>query len=193
MAKATIWREGRIIFDNDTLANAVSEVKLYRQKSRCYRLASSIYYAEYIHRGHSGYFVETVTAFRSRRYRKLMTEILLDARALKASGRISPGDRVRLLLSLHFASAGFSGADFSAATVTPCSLCVFPYDTVGKAVASRTTYTGITCEDLYGNIKKHYRVGYGSVVVYRAIAASRRRFANVVEIDPQDLARSRPS
>jgi transmembrane sensor len=63
VAKVTSWREGRIIFDDDTLAEAVAEVNRYSAKKIILsdpRLASLRMSGVFI-AGHSGSFVETVT------------------------------------------------------------------------------------------------------------------------------------
>jgi transmembrane sensor len=63
VAKATSWREGRIVFDNDTLASAVAEVNRYSIKKIILadpRLASLRMSGVFI-AGHSESFVETVT------------------------------------------------------------------------------------------------------------------------------------
>ncbi len=64
VAKATSWRDGQIIFDDDTLAAAVAEVNRYSAKKIVLadpRLASLRMSGVYI-AGHSDSFVETVTA-----------------------------------------------------------------------------------------------------------------------------------
>jgi transmembrane sensor len=63
VAKATSWREGRIVFDNDTLANAVAEVNRYSIKKIVVadpHLASLRMSGVFI-AGHSDSFLETVT------------------------------------------------------------------------------------------------------------------------------------
>jgi transmembrane sensor len=63
VAKTTSWREGEIIFDDDTLANAVAEVNRYSAKKIVLadeRLASLRMSGVFI-AGHSDSFVETVT------------------------------------------------------------------------------------------------------------------------------------
>jgi transmembrane sensor len=63
VAKATSWREGQIIFDDDTLGNAVAEVNRYSTKKIVLadpRLASLRMSGVFI-AGHSESFVETVT------------------------------------------------------------------------------------------------------------------------------------
>jgi transmembrane sensor len=63
VAKATSWREGQIIFDDDTLAAAIAEVNRYSAKKIVLadpRLASLRMSGVFI-AGHSDSFVETVT------------------------------------------------------------------------------------------------------------------------------------
>jgi transmembrane sensor len=62
VAKATSWREGQIIFDDDTLATAVAEVNRYSPKKIILdpRLASLRMSGVFI-AGHSDSFVQTVT------------------------------------------------------------------------------------------------------------------------------------
>jgi transmembrane sensor len=63
VTKATSWREGQIIFDDDTLGNAVAEVNRYSAKKIVLddpRLASLRMSGVFI-AGHSESFVETVT------------------------------------------------------------------------------------------------------------------------------------
>jgi transmembrane sensor len=63
VAKTTSWREGEIIFDDDTLANAVAEINRYSPKKIVLadeRLASLRMSGVFI-AGHSDSFVETVT------------------------------------------------------------------------------------------------------------------------------------
>lgn len=63
VAKTTSWRDGEIIFDDDTLANAVAEVNRYSAKKIVLadeRLASLRMSGVFI-AGHSDSFVETVT------------------------------------------------------------------------------------------------------------------------------------
>jgi transmembrane sensor len=63
VAKATSWREGQIIFDDDTLATAVAEVNRYSTKKIVLadaRLASLRMSGVFI-AGHSDSFLETVT------------------------------------------------------------------------------------------------------------------------------------
>jgi transmembrane sensor len=63
VAKVTSWREGQIIFDDDTLATAVAEVNRYSSKKIVIadpRLASLRMSGVFI-AGHSDSFVETVT------------------------------------------------------------------------------------------------------------------------------------
>jgi transmembrane sensor len=63
VAKVTSWREGQIIFDDDTLAAAVAEVNRYTAKKIVVadpRLASLRMSGVFIV-GHSDSFVETVT------------------------------------------------------------------------------------------------------------------------------------
>jgi len=64
MAKATSWREGQIIFDDDTLANAVAEINRYSAKKIVLadeRLGSLRMSGVFI-AGHNESFLETITA-----------------------------------------------------------------------------------------------------------------------------------